>query len=129
MIYSSRNVLMHIIRTFIVLAGLQNQCYRVTGCLLMHVALPSYRNGVLQLNRLIVSPKNDFVTTISTAVHRKQYIQFCVESAKCAIFADLFYKDICEINNTFLQYILIKRKVKCSALKALKWQLSYEKMN
>ncbi len=41
-----------VIRTFIVLAGLQNQCYRVTDFLLMRDALPSYRNGVLSLNRI-----------------------------------------------------------------------------
>ncbi len=53
-IYSRHKVLKRIIRTFIVLAGLQNQCYRVTDCLLMHDALPSYRNGVLSLNRYII---------------------------------------------------------------------------
>ncbi len=52
-IYSSHKVLKRIIRTFIVLAGLQNQCNRVTDCLLMHDALPSYRNGVLPLNQQI----------------------------------------------------------------------------
>ncbi len=50
-IYSSHKVLKRIIRSFIVLAGLQNQCYRESDCLLMHDALPSYRNGVLPLNQ------------------------------------------------------------------------------
>ncbi len=53
-IYSSHKVLKRILRTFIVLVGLQNQCYRVTDCLLMHDALPSYRNGVLPLNRMMI---------------------------------------------------------------------------
>ncbi len=55
--YSSHKVLKHIIRTFIVLAGIQNQCHRVTDCLLMHDVLPSYRNGVLPLNRSVYSVK------------------------------------------------------------------------
>ncbi len=54
-IYSSHKVLKRIIWTFIVLAGLQNQCYRVTDYLLMHDALPSYRNGVLPLNRQVIN--------------------------------------------------------------------------
>ncbi len=35
-------------------------------------------------------------------------MQFYIENAKCAIFADLFYKGIREINNTFLGYMLTK---------------------
>ncbi len=34
-----------------------NQCHRVTDCLLMHDVLPSYRNGVLPLNRSVYSVK------------------------------------------------------------------------
>ncbi len=30
-------------------------------------------------------PQNDFVMAISTAVHRKYHIPFCVESAKCIL--------------------------------------------
>ncbi len=65
--------------------------------------------------------KNNFVSAISTTVHRKQFIPFCIENAKCAIFADLFHNDICEINNTFLLYMLTKGNVSCTAFKALKW--------
>ncbi len=38
-------------------------------------------------------------------------MQFYIENAKCAIFADLFYKGICEIKNTFLRYMLTKGSV------------------
>ncbi len=68
---------------------------------------------------IIVSPENDIVTKTNTAVHRKEYIQFCIENVKCAIFAYLFYKGICASNNTVLQYVLTKGKVNCFAFKAL----------
>ncbi len=68
----------------------------------------------------IVFPENDTVTKTNTAVHRKKYIQFCIENVKCAMFTDLSYKGICESNNTVLQHVLTKWKVNCIAFKALK---------
>ncbi len=78
---------------------------------------------------IIISPQNDSNITISTAAHREYYIQFCIENAKCAIFADLSYKGICESDNTFLQYMLTKDKVICIAFTALKWKLRKKKMD
>ncbi len=59
----------------------------------------------------ILSPKNGFVTTISTAVHRKLCIQFCIKYAKFAVFAELSKVGLGETNGNFLQYIMTKRKV------------------
>ncbi len=69
---------------------------------------------------IIVSLQNDFVAAIGTAVHQKLFKQFCIESAKCAIFADLSNKGICESNNMFLPYMLSEGNVNCIVLKALK---------
>ncbi len=42
-------------------------------------------------------------------------------NVKCTIFADLFYKDNCEINNMISRYMLTKGNVSWTAFKALKW--------
>ncbi len=78
--------------TFIVLAGLQNQCYSVTDCLLMHDALPSYRNGVLPLNLRQGclqknSPKN-ISQKVSSICHvlqcyALQYCTLCLIDCNC----------------------------------------------
>ncbi len=44
-------------------------------------------------------------------------MQFCIEKAKSAIFADVSYKCICESNGTSRQYMLTKGKVNAIAFK------------
>ncbi len=56
----------------------------------------------------IIYPKNDFVTKISATVHRKYYVQFCLENAKCVIFWRVILK---ESLRTFLQNMLTKGRV------------------
>ncbi len=60
--YSSHKVLELIIRTFIVLAGLQNQYNRVTACLLMHDALPSFATASHNLIEVITIIINKFLS-------------------------------------------------------------------
>ncbi len=49
---------------------------------------------------------------------------FALKKAKCAMFAVLSHKGICESINTFLQHMLAKRNVTCIASKALKLYFS-----
>ncbi len=63
-IYSNHKVLKRIIRTFIVLAGLQYKCNRVTNFLLIHDDMPSYRNGVLPLIR--ITPLFNLISSVNT---------------------------------------------------------------
>ncbi len=71
-----------------------------------------HERGLPYLIIIMPPPQNDFLTTISTAVYRKWYIQFCVENAKCVIFlAELFQKSVCESNNTFCRRCWPKEKL------------------